>query len=823
MALPETTKEQVLEAIGRFDRELRSRAEWAGWEGNGNFEYALEHAGSLYPPKEIISLATGMDKSSFSGGEQSNGYLRKLGFVIRPLRADESNGALTGLSEALVGILKEYGAARDGGAMSKQHPVADRFRVAVESLRESLPVKSRPNIKVVHSTGKGNWAAVPWISLLDVRETDTTQRGRYVVFLFREDCTGVYLTLNQGVTEPISELGRPAGRLRLRERAAEMRRALPDLTEKGFFLNDEIRLKPDGLGADYEASTIAHKFYPANAIPPDRDLQVDLEAILGAYDRVLNISTPAVTKARAWIFQSNPDIFDVVAAARGLRELTWLVRRHAADIHVGDSVYLWESGPSAGIVATAEVIAKVVNREEDPASAPFMRKAETLTGPQPRALLRITRVLDETLSKTRLVEDPTFADLSFLKAPMGTNFAITEAHRKAIDAMLDATSARSLGPEELCSSFSLALRASGLSFGVQHGGIVRSFFCSVLAKPFVILTGLSGSGKTQLALKLGEWLGERRYRVVPVRPDWTGPESLLGYEDALLPVDHGRRAWHVPDALELMLRAAQDPQRPYLLVLDEMNLAHVERYFADVLSGVESREAVLPNLQQEADGYWRVPHAQSAIRTMPRNLIIVGTVNVDETTYMFSPKVLDRANTIEFRVPTDALPIEPEAVARPGRCSPANNNELSSLLRIAIDDTWHVMNATASLATFASTVRQIHEGLALHSYEFGHRTYYESLRLAALIMSGGEDGVEQAVDIFLLQKILPRLHGARRTLEPVLRSLGAFAFESRPMTSSAGDFDVLGVPANKVPAMPRTFAKVSRMMKALHANQFASF
>ena len=102
-----------------------------------------------------------------------------------------------------------------------------------------------------------------------------------------------------------------------------------------------------------------------------------------------------------------------------------------------------------------------------------------------------------------------------------------------------------------------------------------------------------------------------------------------------------------------MLKAAQDRLHPHLLILDEMNLAHVERYFADFLSGMESRQPCLPNLVKDEDGCWRVSTMGPSRLPLPRNLWVIGTVNVDETTYMFSPKVLDRANVFEFRVSTD--------------------------------------------------------------------------------------------------------------------------------------------------------------------------
>jgi 5-methylcytosine-specific restriction enzyme B len=151
-------------------------------------------------------------------------------------------------------------------------------------------------------------------------------------------------------------------------------------------------------------------------------------------------------------------------------------------------------------------------------------------------------------------------------------------------------------PDELFRDFAVAVETSGLRFPAGSN-LVRSFLSSLLAKPFAILTGLAGSGKTQLAMRLGEWLGtdehgRHRHVVVPVRPDWTGPESIFGYEDALRTSASGAPVWFVPEAFEFVLRAANDPEHPYLLILDEMNLAHVERYFSDFLSGVESRRPV---------------------------------------------------------------------------------------------------------------------------------------------------------------------------------------------------------------------------------------
>jgi hypothetical protein len=89
--------------------------------------------------------------------------------------------------------------------------------------------------------GKGNWARVPWVAIIDARETDAPGGGIYCVFLFREDMTGVYVTLNQGVTRPRQELGAANARLHLAERAARVRVIASALTNRGFLLDDGIR------------------------------------------------------------------------------------------------------------------------------------------------------------------------------------------------------------------------------------------------------------------------------------------------------------------------------------------------------------------------------------------------------------------------------------------------------------------------------------------------------------------------------------------------------------------------------------------------------
>ncbi len=169
--------------------------------------------------------------------------------------------------------------------------------------------------------------------------------------------------------------------------------------------------------------------------------------------------------------------------------------------------------------------------------------------------------------------------------------------------------------------------------------------------------GSPGQARRGLLWPSGNGSATMQSRSSPSDPDWTSPDSLLGYEDALAAIV-ARRAPPLGCPRSACSSCCGPPTTRSGRIcwcLDEMNLAHVERYFADVLSGMESGQGVLPDLVLEGDGQYRERTDSTGPLPLPDNLFIVGTVNVDETTYMFSPKVLDRANSFEFRVGTDDL------------------------------------------------------------------------------------------------------------------------------------------------------------------------
>ena len=760
---------------------------------------------------------------------QSENPSTPLDFYEPPLRArwQPIEEEVKSIREGLEAILQGYVLARESEPFNSRVPIADVFNRLVELFRRSPAVAKRTSLEVVASYGKGNWASVPWISFLDNRETATTQHGTYVVFLFKEDGTGVYLTYNQGVTDIIKAQGRQKGQEQLQQLAEERRKECAWLSDRDFLLDDSISLSEDtGLGRDYEASTIAHKLYLKGAVPTDEAILKDLESVLTAYDqyvghKILETPEPPTSPETNghWLFQANPKYYDIRRALNDLQELTWSINQMSGKFRAGQTGYLWESGPAGGIIAHGTLLTGPTEIESDPREDKYFSGESDLGGKRLRVRLRIDQVLKEPIPRQSLLDHPTLKSLGVLRFANATNYTLSKQEYDAIRSL--ATKVEPiLDLEAIVMAFSDALKVSFVEFGQDHLTLVRAFVSSLATKPLVILTGLSGSGKTQLALRFGEWLGGSRLHVAAVRPDWTGAEALFGYEDALKPVVNGKPAWNVPSTLAFLLRAAGDPQYPYVLVLDEMNLAHVERYFADVLSGMESKKPVLPNLVKGEGGYWR--HHEDAADTIPfpQNVFVVGTVNIDETTYMFSPKVLDRANTFEFRVKTGDLS---SVHRKPLVCSEGEPGLIRGFLEIATNDDWHLEAGYSKAAELGDRLRTLHSIMSKYGFEFGHRVFYEALRFAALNEAAGESSLEAILDKILMQKLLPRVHGSRRRIEALLLALCQYCFhcsrESADNRPTGEVFDPEAIDAAEA-TLPYSFDKLLRMLQNLRANQF---
>ena len=808
-------------------------------------DYMVVEDGREYDSKALLGAAyrhqfTGgepLTSEDFSGGDETRRVLERLGFTVGSIAdgAETQNLPSLGLRDGIEQVLSEYGSARSGQFGSSAQ-VWDTFERLRDAFNTSPPVAALPTVSTVWSAGRGNWARVPWISFLDSRETRTTQQGVYPVLLFREDLTGVYMTLAQGVTEPRNRLGRAGMTAHLDSVAFEIHSQSPELGAAGFALERTMDLRTSApLGRDYELSVIAHKLYEQGRVPSDDQILADLDAALTAYDRYIeNRSTGALEPDAD---QPNAFLIYVGNASEtnlrvGLDRGVWGFPTSPSDLsrlRVGDLV-VFASGYTGGSPrvpadewanhSVRSIVLGRVTRGAYVDSSPVWPDEGQDGRTYPH------RFTFDRLDSYENIPLGTGQELSALAADKLRMSAINRGHGYLAPVHGSALLERATAPDvelptidlaDIASAFAAAIKASGLVLPEERA---TACLAALISKPFAIFTGLSGSGKTQLALKLGDWLGAAgsvlRHTVVAVRPDWTGPEALFGYEDALQPrSSDGRAAWHVPKPLEFMLDAARDPDRPYLMILDEMNLAHVERYFSDYLSAAESRERILPNLEPELSAgqrSWRIRPGAPAYLPIPRNLWVIGTVNIDETTYMFSPKVLDRAFVFEFRVTTEELATEPR---RPTDLPAADAAMLRSLIAIGRDDQWQESRPHSDRERLVRELQGVHVLLAASGHEFGFRVMAESLRFAAIYYGTGRDDENEVLDLIAMQKLLPRLHGSRRQLEPVLRSLMRWA--------GLDEATEVGDAAATSPRLPRTAAKLQRMFASLQANQFVSF
>jgi MrcB-like, N-terminal domain len=193
------------------------------------------------------------------------------------------------LRKGLTAILDEYVVARAHEPLDSGHYLWSISRELQSEFLKLSSISSRPNLVVRWSLGQGSWARIPWFAFLDRRETKGTSGGVYVIYLFRQDMSGVYLTLNQGITKEKEARGVKDGRHFVRQRAGVLRQLCKTLVPIGFSLTDDIDLHSDGsVGVDYRCGTIAQKFYASKTIPGDEILHHDLEHALRVYDTFLS-------------------------------------------------------------------------------------------------------------------------------------------------------------------------------------------------------------------------------------------------------------------------------------------------------------------------------------------------------------------------------------------------------------------------------------------------------------------------------------------------------------------------------------------------------
>ncbi len=269
-------------------------------------------------------------------------------------------------------------------------------------------------------------------------------------------------------------------------------------------------------------------------------------------------------------------------------------------------------------------------------------------------------------------------------------------------------------------------------------------------RPFVILAGLSGTGKSKLSQLYAEALGHKtHYLRLPVRPNWSDDHYLLGYFNTIT------NKYMTAPAVEFLLEANADEDNLYLFCLDEMNLAHVEYYFSQFLSAIEEKpgerwitllsKSEQAQMQEDVAAYSLLDaQVQKTGKVqIPSNFFVTGTINVDETTQPISDKVMDRANTLEFfHVDLDKIP-------QPGK-------EPEPFMLSA--STWRSYQTTNVDTSFRSQIIAISQILNKADLGLGYRVLHE-IELYLANSAGLLDPLV-AFDLQVKQRILPRVRGS---------------------------------------------------------------
>jgi len=342
--------------------------------------------------------------------------------------------------------------------------------------------------------------------------------------------------------------------------------------------------------------------------------------------------------------------------------------------------------------------------------------------------------------------------------------------------------------------------------------LIGNYYLSLKSKPFVILAGTSGTGKTKLVKLFAEAIGAH-YRLISVRPDWSDSSDLFGHTNL--------KGDFIPGAIiEYVKMACEDLDHPYFLCLDEMNLARVEYYLSDFLSLIETRRWEDNHIRTKAIDLDDSAKKQYEGLYLPENLYFVGTVNMDETTFPFSKKVLDRANTIEFSE-VNLLPSYNVNKEELQSLKIGNDFLVTKYLTLLVDIK---SNQRPLVTKVCEELQAFNEILKKANAHVGYRVRDE---IVFYMLNNDEYKLlkyEDAFDYEIMQKILPRIQGSTEGIKALLVEL---------FQKCAGDYSSFSQDRiwlqmkdylkDKASIYPRSAEKICYMMRRFEEDGFTSY
>lgn len=536
------------------------------------------------------------------------------------------------LRDVINKILNEYIDAKK--EKFAKHQMGKFFKEEIPRVIYKTGIVSEESYLIKGSVGQGNWAMIPWIGIFDSRITRTATKGIYIVYLLSEDGNSIYISLNQGCTD-IKAKHTKKDTIRIMNQNAKDIRAHIDA--RGFRSDNKAKLGESltELGELYQEGMIFYKEYKKGRVPEEVELREDLKKMVEIY--------------QDYVFENSDD--------------KWWPEKREYDPNISKQKWLEILTDKR---YTTDTLLNVFACYYDIGGQASIRQLVTKYGRTDNFYKMSCLNLAKKLINDSVCPEPKVGDQSrrwpvlFLGRKTKQNeigdyvWRLRPELRKALEEINILQYLKmKVGEEKMSIKGTIEniknyIEAKGFSF---YGDLVENYYLSLKSKPFVILAGTSGTGKTRLVRLFAEAIGATsqngRYKLVSVRPDWSDSSDLFGHVSI--------NDKFIPGAIiDFVKQAELDWQNPYFLCLDEMNLARVEYYLSDILSIIETRECVDgkiitdPLIDENYYGADNVAKGKYGIVRIPENLYIIGTVNMDETTFPFSRKVLDRANTIEF-------------------------------------------------------------------------------------------------------------------------------------------------------------------------------
>ena len=377
----------------------------------------------------------------------------------------------------------------------------------------------------------------------------------------------------------------------------------------------------------------------------------------------------------------------------------------------------------------------------------------------------------------------------------------------------------------------------------------RPYITAIKSKPFLLLAGISGTGKSRIVRELAracwddgseqyEAQKPKNFEMVQVKPNWHDSSELIGYVSRV----SGKPVFEAGDFLKFVAKAWENPEVPYFLCLDEMNLAPVEQYFAEYLSVVESRKAdgdgviTTDPILKKCDEQWyfdltakltnddeiRARFNKDGI-CIPQNLIVVGTVNMDETTFSFSRKVLDRAMTIEMNE-VDLYGGLTDRHEKIGKL------EAGNLIGTAVEGVDVYKNNKEVCEKVINYLKVINANLEGTPFKVAYRTRNEFLLYVVnnLPYNKEEDGSEiaqseiiaRALDEITSMKILSRIEGDETKIGNLLEQLREII---SGQLKTISDIEYSATKNEEGKAYSISLAKLKEMEKRLKTSGYTSF